>query len=247
MSMVERRLAGEPLQYVLGHWAFRSLDLIVDRRVLVPRPETEVVVDVALAELDNQVLGTRRGALGAGRREGPARATVVDLGTGSGAIALSIAAERQEVEVWATDVSAEALEVASANLAGLGSRAAARVRLVLGDWWGALPAHLQGQVRLAVANPPYIAEGELGSLPPEVAAWEPRQALLAGPSGLEAIEVLLLGAPRWLAPGAAVVTEIAPHQATAAASLAEKAGLAVVSVQDDLAGRPRALVARWPG
>ena len=236
-AMVERRLAGEPVQYVLGHWAFRSLDLMVDRRALIPRPETEIVVDVALAELDRLV---------AARPAGNGPSTVVDLGTGTGAIALSIAAERPAVEVWATDISPGALEVASANLAGLGARAAGRVRLAAGDWWSALPEGLGGTVALAVANPPYVSEGELGTLPPEVACWEPRQALVAGPDGLEALQVLLAGAGRWLAPGAAFVAEIAPHQAARAVALAERGGLADVSVKADLAGRARALMGRRP-
>jgi release factor glutamine methyltransferase len=253
--MVERRVAGEPLQYVLGHWAFRSLDLIVDRRVLVPRPETEVVVEVALSELD-RFMGQqaprrthRANGGGAGERSGTEDGprTVVDLGTGSGAIALSVAAERRSVEVWATDLSAEALAVASANLTGLGARAAGRVRLALGDWWEALPPVLEGRLALAVANPPYVALGELASLPPEVSGWEPLSALVAGPTGLEAIEVLLMGAPRWLAPGAAIVTEIAPHQAERAALVAEEAGLRAVSTKRDLAGKERVLVARRSG
>ena len=227
-SMVDRRLAGEPVQYVLGHWSFRSLDLMVDRRVLIPRPETEVVVDMALKELDG--LGTSR--------------PVVDLGTGSGAIALSIAVERQRARVFATDVSPGALAVASANLAGLGARAAGRVQLKLGDWWGALPEALEGNIALAVCNPPYVSLPELPSLPAEVACWEPREALVAGESGLEALEAVLEGTPRWLAKGAALVAEIAPHQAERAGELAAAAGLAEVAVRRDLAGRDRVLVAR---
>ena len=120
---------------MIGSWPFRTLDLMVDRRVLIPRPETEQVVEVALAELDRMT--PTRAATGAATR------TAVDLGTGSGAIALALAAERPGVEVWATDVSPPALDVAAANLAGLGGRAAARVRLVQGAWWSALPEHLR--------------------------------------------------------------------------------------------------------
>lgn len=236
-AMVARRLRGEPVQYVLGHWAFRSLDLMVDGRALIPRPETEVVVEVALAELDRQVAAADDGGAG-----GPW--AVADLGTGSGAIALSIAAERPATSVWATDISPGALDVASANLAGLGARAAGRVRLVLGDWWAALPEQLAGGLALAVSNPPYVSEGELDSLPAEVADWEPSQALVSGPSGLEALERLLAGAPRWLSPGGALVAEIAPHRAYRAVDLAERAGLVDVSVKTDLAGRERALVGR---
>jgi len=229
ISMVERRCSGEPVQYVLGHWAFRHLDLLVDRRVLIPRPETEVVVGVALGELNRQEAEP---------------AVAVDLGTGSGAIALSLVAENTRVEVWATDVSQDALAVASANLAGAGALTAGRVRLVGGDWWSALPDELAGTVSLTVTNPPYIAEDELPALSEEVAAWEPFGALVAGPSGLEALEAILVEAPRWLRPGSALVAEIAPHRASAALALAREAGFGEALVHQDLAGRDRVLVAR---
>ncbi len=227
-SMVARRQAGEPVQYVLGHWAFRDLDLMIDRRVLIPRPETEVVVEVALAEL--------------ARLAGPP--LVVDLGTGSGAIALALATECAGAEVWATDLSEDALAVASANLAGLGAKAAGKARLVQGSWWRALPAALKGTIDLVVTNPPYIAESELASLPPEVCEWEPLQALVAGPSGLEALRAITADAPAWLGPRAAFVAEIAPHQDRAAVELAYSAGFEEAFVKPDLTGRPRVLVAR---
>ena len=230
-SMVERRQAGEPVQYVLGHWAFRSLDLMVDRRVLIPRPETEQVVQVALAELD-RVAG------------GEAAPVVVDLGTGSGAIALSIVAERPGVRLFATDSDPGAVDVASANLAGLGGFAAARVRLLKGDWWSALPAELRGGIDVVVSNPPYIAAREMAGLGAEVRDWEPRTALEAGPSGTEAIASILNSAPGWLRPGGVAVLEIAPHQAAEARALAAEAGFAEILVRPDLAGRDRALVAR---
>jgi len=234
LSMLARRESGEPVQYVLGHWAFRKLDLLVDRRVLIPRPETEVVVEVALVEL----------ALVAPAGTGGPRRVVVDLGTGSGAIALSIATERHDVDAWATDMSREALAVASANLAGLGAQAVGRVRLVQGSWWSALPVELKGSVTLVVANPPYVAEGEMADLPEEVSRWEPRQALVAGPTGLEALEAIVSEAPSWLAGRSALVAEIAPHQSGAAKSLALSAGFSDVAVRNDLAGRERVLVAR---
>ncbi len=226
-AMVERRAAGEPLQYVLGHWAFRSLDLLVDRRVLIPRPETEVVVDVALASLGDRLGGV-----------------AVDLGTGSGAIGLSLAAEVPQLEVWLTDVSADALAVAQANLTGVGTRIAPRVRVARGDWWEALPAELRGHVDLAVANPPYVSTAELASLDPTVADWEPVGALVAGPDGSEEVRRILSGARPWLAAGGAVVLEIAPQQASAAAEAARSAGFASTWVHADLAGRDRVLVAR---
>jgi release factor glutamine methyltransferase len=148
--------------------------------------------------------------------------------------------------VWATDVSTDALDVARANLAGLGGSAAARVRLVEGEWWSALPPALCGAVDLVVANPPYIASGEMGGLDPVITRWEPHGALEAGPVGLEAIVEILASAPQWLAPGGAAVIELAPHQAGAVADLARRAGFAEVEVRPDLARRDRALVARLP-
>lgn len=227
-QMVVRRAAGEPLQYVLGAWGFRTLDLYVDSRVLIPRPETETVVEVALAEL---------------LRLGAAAPLAVDLGTGSGAIALSLAREVPGLEVWGVDRSADALAVARANLAGLG-RAGAAVRLVEGSWFGPLPSILRGRVALVVANPPYVAAGEVDDLPPEVAHWEPMSALVAGPTGLEQIAAIVEEAPAWLARPGALVVEIAPHQRAAATGLALAAGFEAVDVRADLAGRARVLVGR---
>lgn len=253
-AMARRRRAGEPLQYVLGHWAFRSLDLLVDRRVLVPRPETEQVVEVALAELASPGPDRPGGAVAGAGGAGP---VVVDLGTGSGAIALSVAAEavgaHPSLEVWAAEVDAAALAVAEANRRRLADRhpAAGRaVRLVAGSWWAALPAELTGRIDLVVSNPPYVAEHEWEGLQPEVRR-EPRGALVAGPGsdgtpGLADVEEVLRGAARRLAPGGVVVVELAPHQARPARALAATMGLDRVRVAPDLAGRPRALVARRP-
>jgi len=225
--MLVRRESGEPLQYVLGSWAFRSLELMVDPRVLIPRPETEQVVEVALGEI---------------RRH--RRPVVADLGTGSGAIALSVVAEVAGAQVWATDTSDAALAVARANLAGLAGMAATRVRLARGSWFSALPAELRGRLSVVVSNPPYVADAEVASLPAEVAEWEPREALVAGPSGLEAVGAVLAEAPAWLEVPGEVVVEIAPHHAAAATSLARQVGFAVVEVHPDLTGHPRALVGR---
>jgi release factor glutamine methyltransferase len=225
-QMVARRATGEPLQYVLGRWAFRTLDLFVDRRVLIPRPETEVVAGLAidaLAALDRPALA-------------------VDLGTGSGAIALSLAAERwPHIEVWATDRSPAALEVARANLAGLGRRAGV-VRLVEGSWFDALPEAHRGGIDLLVSNPPYVAADD--PLPLEVAEWEPSDALVSGPTGLEAIEQIVADAPGWLRSEGVLVIEIGEQQGTAARDLALGVGFAEATVHPDLAGRDRVLVAR---
>lgn len=234
-SMIERRLAGEPLQYVLGSWSFRQVDLMVDRRVLIPRPETEQVVEKALAEIDRI-------------RSRPARArvTAVDLGTGSGAVALSLARERSGVDVWATDISSDALAVARANLAGLAGSAATRVRMVPGVWWSALPADLHGAIDVVVSNPPYVSEGEMQEVDAVVAEWEPRQALVAGPAGTEDLEFLIKSAPGWLRTGGAMVLELAPHQAAAMAGMARRSGFAEVEVAQDLSGRDRVLIGRKP-
>ena len=237
-AMVARRCAGEPLQYVLGQWSFRSLDLMVDSRGLIPRPETEQVVQVVLDELESMATG----------QSGPAyQPTVVDLGTGSGAIALSIAVEHPTAVVIATDVSDDALGLAAANLAGVGM-AGSRVRLASGSWFTALSAsfaELAGAIDIIVSNPPYVASGEV--LPPEVADHEPVGALVAGPEGTEAVREVVLGARDWLRPGGAVIVELAPHQADVVAGLAADAGYHDVEVRCDLTGRQRMVMARWPG
>jgi release factor glutamine methyltransferase len=232
-DMVRRRAAGEPLQYVLGRWPFRQLELLVDRCVLIPRPETEQVVEVALDEL--------AWVSGFAGVEPP---VVVDLGTGSGAIALSIAAEGSPGAVWATDVSDAALAVARANLAGLGGSRAPRVRMVPGSWWDALPEELRGQVSLVVSNPPYVTTEEMASLPSVVADWEPELALHGGRLGLDAIETIVTGSADWLARPGSLVVELAPQQAAAAEALAHGVGFDETRLEKDLAGRDRALVAR---
>ncbi len=175
--MAARRAAGEPLQYVFGHWSFRHLDLLVDPRVLIPRPETEQVVEVALAEA--------RRLAGEPPASGRRGLVAVDAGTGTGAIALALATalgRRVLREVWATDASADALAVAAANVAAVAGRAGedgAGVELALGCWLAPLPARLGGAVDLVVSNPPYVSDDEWAALAPEVRA-EPRRALVAG-------------------------------------------------------------------
>ena len=232
-AMLQRRCSGEPLQYVVGSWGFRRLDLMVDRRVLIPRPETEVVAGWAIAEAERL----------SSERHDADPVTVADLGTGSGAIALSVAVECPRARVFATDVSADALAVARANLAGLG-RAAARVSLHEGDWYEAMPDALRGSVDVVVSNPPYIGAGE--ELPPVVADWEPPVALRSGPVGDEALRQVIGGAVQWLRPGGAVVLEVASHRAQESARLAADAGFADVRVERDLAGLERVVTGRLP-
>ncbi len=224
---VERRLAGEPIQYVVGRWGFRTLDLFVDHRVLIPRPETEIVAGAAIDEVRRLI-------------EGGHDPAVADLGCGSGAIGLSILAEVGSVDVWLTDVSEDAITVARANLAGLGTRAT-RGRLVVGSWFEALPVAVKGQLGVIVSNPPYIAAGE--ALAPAVAAWEPTSALISGPSGTEALEVIVEEAGSWLLGDGALVLEMSPWQTDAVAERAASR-FHEVEVIDDLQGRARAVVAR---
>ena len=237
-SLAGRRAGGEPLQYVLGHWAFRVLDLEVDPRVLIPRPETEQVVEVALGVL---------AGLGA------ADPAIVDAGTGSGAIALSLAVElagsHPGGRIWGVDRSADALAVARANLERVSSRPDGRmlpVTFAEGSWLDPLPAAMKGGLTMVVSNPPYVAAGEWPDLPPEVRC-EPTGALMApdgsdGTPGLGDVEAVLRQSWEWLGrPGAAVI-ELAPHQAEAAAGLARAMGYLNVEVAPDLAGRPRALI-----
>jgi len=230
-AMVARRLTGEPLQYVVRSWGFRTLDLMVDARVLIPRPETEVVVDHALAELGRLATGGRR-------------PVVVDLGTGSGAIALALATEGPAADIWATDASGPALEVASANLAGVDHRSAAKVRLAQGSWYDALPAGLRGRVDLIVSNPPYVSEGD--EVEDQVAAWEPAEALFCGEGGLQASAAILTGAPAWLRRPGVVVLELAAPRAEATRALALRSGFGPAEVHPDPSGLDRVLVARLP-
>jgi len=245
-AMADRRMAGEPLQYIFGHWPFRGLDLRVDARVLIPRPETEQVVEFALGEARDLLAGSGRGLV------------VVDAGTGSGAIALALATELGPIwvrEMWATDTSAGALEVAAVNLAACramattdGDRALPPVELVAGSWLTPLPDRLRGCVDLVVSNPPYVTEEEWIGLSSEVHA-EPRQALVAGPgreddAGLADVEAVLDECLGWLGRPGAVVVELAPQQAAVAQRRALQLGYDQVRVESDLAGRPRALVAQ---
>ncbi|MEY4401024.1 MAG: protein methyltransferase HemK [Actinomycetota bacterium] len=226
-EMVRRRLSGEPLQYVMGRWAFRHLDLLVDRRVLVPRPETEQVAEAAL-----QVARSAKPRV------------VVDLGTGSGAIGLSLAHELplDGTTVWLTDNSLDALNVARANAAGIG-RAGANVRIVHGDWYDALPKELRGSIDVLVSNPPYIAEGD-----PDIEAvvdmHEPHMALYSGPDGLDALRAVIGGAAQWLRPGGVLVAEIGHRQGDAVRALCDAADLSDVELRRDYAGRDRIVVAR---
>jgi release factor glutamine methyltransferase len=207
-EMVRRRLRREPVAYILGRKGFRHIELAVDRRVLIPRPETELLVELALETDPRHVL---------------------DMGTGSGAIALAIADEVPACAAIATDTSPAALAVARANAERL--HLADRVEFVE----AMLPPDA-GDLDLIVANLPYVAESEWGSLEPEVTKWEPREALLAGSDGLDVLRVAI---PVAAAMVPSLALEVGAGQAPAVSELLFEAGFAKVETRPDLAGIPR--------
>ena len=227
-AWLERRLSGEPVQYITGRAAFRGLDLAVSPAVLIPRPETEGLVEAVL-----QVLREARARWTAPR--------VLDLGTGSGAIALAIASECREAVVTATDASEGALALAGTNAAACGL--APRVRFLAGDWFEALAPDERFEV--IVANPPYIAESERETLPESVRGFEPAEALFSGATGLEALREIADEAPRYLVADGLLALELAEMRANEVAGWLEGGrDWEAVTLRDDLAGRPRVLLAR---
>ena len=210
-GLVARRETREPLAYVLGEWGFRRLTLRVDRRVLVPRPETEVVVDRCLARIAHL-----------------AEPRVLDVGTGSGAIALAIADEHPGAHVTGVDASSGALEVAGANVV----RTGLAVELRAWDLFTGLP---EGPWDLVVSNPPYVLPEELESLEPEVSEWEPRTAL----AGVGETEAVARGARDVLAADGALVLEVAAGDSGRVTALLDELGYDDVTTTHDLAGRDR--------
>ena len=226
-SMLARYATGEPLQYVMGRWAFRRLDLLVDSRVLIPRPETELLVEHVTRYAMQKIRDVGRGV------------TIVDLGTGSGAVGLSLLHELpfESAEVWMTDMSEDALHVARANAAGVG-RNAVGARFGQGSWYEALPSDLLGSLDAIVSNPPYIAVGD-SLVGDSVLKWEPHNALFAGKDGLNDLRIIVAGATDWLAPGGLLAVEMGFTQAAVVTQLFESAGFNHVSVHKDLAGLDR--------
>ena len=227
-SMLERLRTGEPLQYVLGRWGFRRLDLAIDSRVLIPRPETELVAEAAIS------LARACGST----------VTVADLGTGSGAIGLAIADELPlaGTTVWITDADSDALDLARANLSGIG-RAAVNVRVAHGSWFDALPDDVRFDV--LVTNPPYIA-AESSLIDDSVRRWEPHRALFSGADGLDDIRHLVRGAPAHLAAGGWLVLEIGADQGSVVRDLLESNGYADIEIRADFAGHDRIALGRSP-
>ncbi len=228
-DVLRRRASREPVAYITGRKPFWTLDLIVDRRVLIPRPETETLVEVAL-----DVLGEREFDEGDGPR-------VLDLCTGSGAVAIALARERADVRVVATDCSAAALEIApeNARLHGVDDR----VSFAEGDLFAALPA---GQrFDLIVSNPPYIKSTELGDTEPEVREWEPELALVSGNDGMDVTARIIDGAADWIAPAGRLLLEVGT-QADAVRQRLEGSGWTSIRTTRDLASRDRVVGATVP-
>ncbi|WP_251158881.1 N5-glutamine methyltransferase family protein [Caniella muris] len=278
-AAIQRRRAGEPLQYVTGEMPFRHIVIHCERGVLIPRPETEVLVDAALEgvaaararrpepEPEPEETAPEKDAPDAGdvpetgdapegdpahtegAPAGPDPATVpdswvrvADICCGTGCIALSIAGETEASAVWAGDLSpaAVALTVRNRDALGLGDR----VAVAEGDLYGALPEELMGTLDVVVSNPPYIPSAVVPTLPDEVVGFEPGLALDGGPDGLDIFRRLLEGAPAWLAPGGMLCVELFEESLDDACALVRaQGGWASVEARDDLAGRPRVLVA----
>ncbi len=224
-DLIARRAASEPVAYLVGHKEFYGLDLLVDRRVLIPRPETEMLVDAVLEWIDDYCTPDSHAT----------PVLVADIGTGSGAIALAVAAETSSVQVYATDISADALEVAryNADRLDLGQR----VTFYHGDMLTPLPE----PVDILVANLPYVRQDEYQALDVDVHDYEPQMALESGPEGLDAIRRLLIQAPHNLRPSGLIVLEIGHNQGEAVAALATESlpQAQWVSVEQDYSGHDR--------
>lgn len=220
-ELVARRLAGEPIQYLEGSAVFGPIEVQVDSRALIPRPETEQVWEMAVSVLQKAVSGT----------------PIVDLGTGSGVLALALKHAFPSALVYGTDASKEALALARENA----TTAGLEVELLQGDLFDPLPEHLQGRVKLVVSNPPYVSEAEFDRLPVEIRDHEPVLALVAGPDGTEMLARIAEEADPWLAVGGWLVCEIGEQQGGAVLDLFSAYQR---EVHKDLAGKERILVAR---
>ena len=224
-DLIARRLTGEPLAYIVGRREFYGLDLEVNQSVLIPRQETELLADLTLEYLSD-------------RNKEHGRPTIVDVGTGSGAIALAVAVHSEDARIVGIDISRDALDVASRNRARL---CADGVEFIQGD----LLTSIAGPVDVIVSNPPYIPSDMLGSLSIEVQR-EPVVALHGGPDGLDHFRCLATQADERLAPGGMLIVELMPEQMDAAISVARRSirNINTVSARHDLMGNRRALVAK---
>jgi release factor glutamine methyltransferase len=216
-AVIARRARREPVAYILGHRGFRRRELAVSPAVLVPRPETEVLVEWAV-------------------EVAPRQGTLLDWGTGSGAIALAVSDERPDLAVTAVDRSGEALEVARAN------DTAGTVEWLVSDGFAALAGR---RFDVIAANPPYLSEPDLAGVEPEL-RYEPREALVSGPTGFEALQRIASESPSYLAPRGLLLSEVGAGQAPRAMELWRQAGLVDVATRRDLAGIERVVGGRWP-
>jgi release factor glutamine methyltransferase len=226
-----RRASGVPAQYITGHQEFWGLDLIVSPAVLIPRPETEHVVETVLALAKPKFV----------ERRAPSPVRIVDVGTGSGAIALALAKELPSAEIHATDISSEALEVARANAAR--HELTPRIEFYQTDLLGGLPP---SSLDFVVSNPPYVGESEEDSVQLEVRKFEPRNAVFAGPTGLEVIDRLIPQAETVLRPGGWLVFEISGTIADQVRGLLSSWDWDDVAIRNDLQGIARVAIARKP-
>lgn len=218
--LLVRRMAAEPVAYILGEWEFYSIAVAVEAPLLVPRPETEHLVERALAHI--------------GKR--PVR--VLDLCTGTGCVAIALDRNAAVTDLWATDISPVAVRVASANAA----RHNVPLNVRQGDLFAPLPP---GAFDVIVANPPYVADGLWEGLSADIRNYEDPAALLSGPDGLNCIRRIVAGAPSWLLPGGLLGVEIGEEQGTAVQALFEGAGFQAVGVDADLAGHDRIVHGVW--
>ena len=272
-AVIKRRAAGEPVAYIVGYKEFWSMRFRVDRRVLIPRPDTETLVELARFRA-RQLVGEPRNELGPlssldasamdYRHSGveddvpaiadqqqtpwvpPRRLRIADVGTGSGNIAVALARELPYADIIATDLSEDVLELARENAASLGH--ADQIEFRSGDMLEALWPDGPSSFDMIVSNPPYVAASELEHLPPEVATYEPRCALTPGPTGLEALQLLAQGAWKLLRPGGWMTCEIGHDQGKAASALfAAGPWLDVSAVRDRLSNQTRVVQARYSG
>lgn len=225
--LIERRAAGEPLQYITGHQEFYGLDFLVTPAVLIPRPETEFLVERIIKLMDDSISSP----------------LIVDVGTGSGCIAVTLAVNLPRARVIATDLSAAALEVARTNAERHG--ADDRIEFFQGDLLEPLETrHLENSVDVLASNPPYVNDGHAGLIQREVRDWEPREALFGGVDGLDFYRRLIAESPRYLKPGGYVVLEIGFSQVDSISEIVKGNALELVDITPDLQGIPRTLCLR---
>jgi release factor glutamine methyltransferase len=223
-SLIQRRRSGEPVAYILGQREFFGIPLAVDRRALVPRPDTETLVEVALERTRSRSMYGR----------------ALDVCTGTGCVAVAFARTRRTWRVTASDVSAEAAGLAWEN--ALRQGVACSVRVLAGDLFGPVAGE---RFELVTANPPYIPSGELAELAPDIRDFEPRLALDGGPDGLDVVRAVVAGAPAHLEVGGVLAVEVGHDQATRVVELFERAGFREMLVQRDYGGRERVVSATF--